>query len=103
MDAPTTALAERKRLLEQARELLGRRQWSEAEQVLREAISIDEHHAPSHGLMAQALAGKGEPEQSAQWKERAELVRRQAWQKEVEAEARGKHDLLGEPARHEIP
>ena len=36
-------------------------------------------------------------------REKAELVRKQAWQKQVEAEARGHHDVLGGASRKDIP
>lgn len=90
-------------LLQDAHGKIAAQDWDAAQAAIESALKLDEHHAPSYEGMAHLFEAKGDAEQSAEWREKSQLVRKQAWQRQVEAEARGHHDLLGEPGRHEIP
>ena len=103
MKAPIKDLETVKRLLEEAREKMAAEAWEEAEKAAREALALDEHHAPAYDLMGEIFEAREMGEEAEQWREKAKLVRRQAWQRQVEAEARGHHEMLGAPGRHEIP
>ena len=103
MESPKQILQDINSLVEAARERVAAGDWSAARADIEAALKLDENSAASYDAMAELLEAKGESEESAQWREKAKLVRKQAWQRQVEAEARGHHDLLGEPSRHEIP
>lgn len=103
MDSPKKEIAERDELLERARGLLGEKRLSEAGELVKRALAIDENHPQSCLLMADILAEGGGIEESSLWRCKAADLRKRAWQRKVEAEARGHHELLGEAGRHEIP
>ena len=103
MESPKQILQKVNTLLEAARERVAAEDWGAARVDIEAALKLDDHGAATYDAMANLFEAKGEAEKYAQWREKAQLVRKQAWQRQVEAEARGHHDLLGEPGRHEIP
>ena len=103
MASPKQILQDINSLLEAARERVAAEDWAAARADIEAALKLDENSAAIYDAMAEFFEAKGESEESVQWREKAKLVRKQAWQRQVEAEARGHHDLLGEPSRHEIP
>jgi Tfp pilus assembly protein PilF len=103
MDSPKNILRKVSTLLDSARERIAAEEWDAAQAELEAALKLDEHNAAIYDAMADLFEAKGGAGKSAQWREKAQLQRKQAWQRQVEAEARGHHDLLGEPGRHEIP
>jgi uncharacterized protein HemY len=103
MEAPVKELKAVEMALETGRQAIAKGEWSKAEEAVRQAIALDEHQAPSYELMAALFEAQGREPEATEWREKAKLVRRQVWQRQVEAEARGHHEMLGEPSRHEIP
>jgi Tfp pilus assembly protein PilF len=103
MHTPQQILAEVEALLQEAKNSSAGQDWETAQQAIEAALKLDENNPPAYDAMAECLEARGEAGQAEAWRERAKLVRKQAWQRQVEAEARGHHDLLGEPSRHEIP
>lgn len=103
MESPIREMERKKTLLEQARRWTAQRCWGDAEAALREAVALDPHHPDSYDLMAELLEARGDAERALDWRDKARFVRKQAWQRAVEAEARGTHEVLGTPRRHEIP
>ncbi len=103
MDAPLKDLERIRALLLVAREALQAGRHGEAVQAAREAQGLDPHdpHAPE--LLAEIHRAEGKPELAAREADLAKYLRQQAWQHEVEAEARGHNDLIGGASRHELP
>jgi len=102
MDAPKD-LKRLNELKESARALMGKRQLDEAEAALREAMEIDEHDPQPLNLMAELLQARGDEKQALQYLARAKQIRQRNWEREVEADARGHHEVMGQRYRHEIP
>lgn len=92
-----------KEFVERGRGYIAEEKWVEAEKAARDALALDENHAPTFDLIADIFEGMGKGRDAEEWRAKGVLVRKQAWQRQVEAEARGHHDLLGEPGRKEIP
>ncbi len=103
MKSPRKDLERIKTLHELARVAIAEKRFQAAEEALNEALTLDENHAPSYELMGELLEAQEKPQQAETWRERGRETRKQAWQRQVEAEARGQHEMLGEPGRHEIP
>ncbi len=103
MQAPIKELEAIKGLLETARRHLEEGDWDAAEKAVRDALALDENHVPTCAAMTDVFEARGNPAEAGQWRAKAEQVRLRAWQRQVEAEARGHHDMLGEPSRKEIP
>ncbi len=77
--------------------------WEAAAAVLEKAVQVDPNHPRSHDLLADAWEKMGEAQKAQSSRSRAKAIRDERWKKEVEAQARGQHDMLGKAARHEIP
>jgi Flp pilus assembly protein TadD len=103
MDSPVKDLARIGALLTQARERLAVGSAAEAEASVLEAAALDPRNAQVLDLLAEIHAQAGQPDRARREREQAKQLRREAWQRQVEAEARGHHELLGEPIRHELP
>jgi hypothetical protein len=103
MESPKQIVEQIAVLLEEARACTATEEWQAAQAAVDQALLLDENHAPSYDAMADVCDAMGQADKAAQWRDKSNLVRKQAWQRQVEAEARGHHELLGEPGRHEIP
>lgn len=103
MHTPQQILAEVEALLQEAQARSAGQEWDAAKQAIEAALKLDENNPPACDAMAECLEAGGGTGQAEAWRKRAKLIRKQAWQRQVEAEARGHHDLLGEPSRHENP
>ena len=103
MDSPRQIVEQTKALLEEGRGRIAAQDWEAARLAIEAALKLDENSPSTYEAMADLFGAMGEPDKCDEWREKAQLVRKQAWQRQVEAEARGHHDLLGEPIRHEIP
>ncbi len=103
MDVPIKELKAIEQWLEAGRQDIAGGRWEKAEAAIREALALDENHPGTYDLMATLFEAQGNEPMAAQWRERARQVRKDAWTRQVEAEARGHHEMLGEPGRHEIP
>lgn len=95
MKTPQEALAEIAALHGRARQAIAAGRFAEGEAALARALSLDEHHAPSYSAMAELLEAQEKAAEAGTWREKARAVRRQAWQRQVEAEARGHHETVG--------
>ncbi len=87
----------------QARQALAESRWEDAERAGAEALALDEQHAPSYDLMAEICEARQSADKAEEWRAKAGVIRKQVWQRQVEAEARGHHEVLGKPSRQEIP
>ena len=67
---------------------------SEAETLLREAMVIDPKHPGTHQKLAEVVAALGREAEAHQLHKMAEALRKEAWQRQVEAEIRGRHEVM---------
>jgi Tfp pilus assembly protein PilF len=103
MDAPVKDLERIRVLLQGARERLEAGVYAEAEHQAREALQLDPYSPRPADLLAEIARAAGHPEMAQRHAALAKHLREEAWKRDVEAEARGHHDLMGEPTRHELP
>ena len=103
MKAPIKELKELQKLVEQAREAISTGKLDAAEETLRKAFTIDDRHIPAVEMMAALFEARGKNHQAEQWRARVKAIRLENWERQVEAEARGRHEVMGEVVRHEIP
>ena len=89
--------------VQEARAAIEAKRWSEAKHALEAALSIDPLEPRPYDLLASVMEGLHDPDQAEALRRRAKTLRQERWQREVEAEVRGQHELIGGPARHEIP
>jgi len=101
MDAPIKELERLRALQRLGRERLEAGLPLEALAAAEEALGLEAANLPALALKADALERLQRAEEAAGLRERIRLLRRESWQREVEAELRGRHDLLGEAIRHE--
>lgn len=74
---------------------------SEALDAVEQALALEPQNVRSLALKADVLERMGQAEEATQLRALVKQLKREAWQREVEAEARGHHDLMGEAIRHE--
>ncbi|MDH4224485.1 MAG: hypothetical protein OEW12_02425 [Deltaproteobacteria bacterium] len=103
MEAPTKELAEIKEFLTKATHFMEAEKWEDARGVLESAQAIDPNNAHICDMLTEVYKGLGDDEQVEVFHARAADIRKHNWEKEVEAEIRGRHDVMGGAARHEIP
>jgi hypothetical protein len=103
MDAPVKELREIETLLGRARTEIATQKWDMSEKTLGEVLKRDMHNADAHDLMAEIAHGRKDIAGEQRWRASANAIRKSAWQRQVEAEVRGHHEVFGEPGRHEIP
>jgi Flp pilus assembly protein TadD len=101
MDAPLKELERMQTLQEQARTLLEQGQPQAALAAAEDALALEPQNVRSLTLKAEALEGLGQAEPAEQLRALVKQLKRDAWQRQVEAEVRGRHDLMGEAIRHE--
>jgi Tfp pilus assembly protein PilF len=101
MDAPVKELERLQALQKQAHERLEAGQLDEALASVEEALAIEAKNLRSLALKADVLERKGQAEEAGRLRLIAKQLKREAWERQVEAELRGKHDLMGEAIRHE--
>lgn len=101
MDAPVKELERMKALWEEGRRLLEHGQLDEALAIANEALAIEEINEHTLTLKAKILEKLGKAKQAEQLRLLVKQIQKEAWQKKVEAEARGQHELMGESVRHE--
>jgi len=103
MDAPLKDLERIRALLQSAVAALQAGRHAEAMLSAREAQELDPLNPRPPELLAEIHRAAGKPELAAREADLAKYLRKQAWEREVEAEARGHHDLIGGASRHELP
>ncbi len=103
MTTPKQDLENIAALLEKGRESMANKQWQDAERAVNQAIGLDNMNPGACDLMADIQDAQGNAPKAEEWREKARGIRKEAWKRQVEAEARGRHEILGEPARREIP
>lgn len=103
MDAPVQEIKHRIELLDTARQLLEEKKFEEAKATALEAVRLDEFYAQSFTLLAEICENEGNAKEAEGWRACAKSARYEIWKREVEAEARGHHEVFGTPVRHEIP
>ena len=69
-------------------------QLAEAEALLRQAMDIDPKHPGTHQRLSEVLAALGRAVEAEQHHKMGEALRKEAWQRQVEAEIRGKHEVM---------
>ena len=103
MDSPRKDLEAYRARLAEARLAIEAARWGEAKPPLEAAIAIDPLEPVPFELLAKVMDGLHDPDEAEALRRRAKIIRQEKWQREVEAEVRGRHELIGGPARHEIP
>lgn len=101
MDAPVKELQQMTQLQTQARKMLDAGRAAEALTAADAALALEPKNLRSLTLKAEALERLGETAPAEQLRLLIKQLKREAWQREVEAEIRGHHDLMGEAIRHE--
>ena len=90
-------------LLHDAHAHLDAQRWEAAATLLREAIALDPLAAKPLELMAQAQEGLGLAVEAEKSRKLARATREEQWKRSVEAELRGRHELVGSVVKHELP
>ena len=103
MAAPSKDVERIQALLQAARDHLHERRFSHAEAAAQEAHTLDPNSAKPVELLAEVARAAGQTEQAERHAALAKHLRDEAWKRDVEAEARGHHDLLGKASRNELP
>jgi Tfp pilus assembly protein PilF len=103
MDTTAVELAAFRERISAAEACIEKQDWEAARQALEAAIAIDALQPKPFDLMAGVLAKQQRGDEAEQFRARAKVLRQEQWQRQVEAEIRGQHELIGGPARHEIP
>ena len=88
-------------LMAEAAEAMEGQRWNEAKSALEQALAIDPLQPKPYDLLADVCEGLGDSSQAERHRSRAKSIRQEQWQRQVEAEARGGHEVLGKPSRHE--
>ncbi|MDH4249373.1 MAG: tetratricopeptide repeat protein [Deltaproteobacteria bacterium] len=84
----------RRRLVAAAEKVKGEGLLEEAESLLQQALEADPKHPGTHERLAEVWLAMGRTAQAAQGRQLAETLRKEAWQRQVEAEIRGQHEVL---------
>ena len=100
MDTPTLDLERITTLLRQAREALGDGRLADAEAAAHQAAALDPKNPRAEDILSEVYRARGEEESARRHDDAAKRLRQEAWQREVEAEARGQHEWMGEAVRH---
>ncbi len=101
MDAPISELKQLEAHKEQARTLMGQGRHADALAAVEQALAIEAKHLAALKLKAEILAQMGATAEAEQALALYKACKHEAWEREVEAEIRGHHDVLGEAIRHE--
>ena len=101
MDAPVKELGRVEELLTQGRTLLEAGRFAEAIAAADEALGIEPTYLRILTLKADASERLGDQDTAERLRMQVRQIRREAWQRQVEAEIRGHHDMMGEAIRHE--
>lgn len=103
MKSPVKDMEAIRALIDESRALSDNENWKAAAAVLEKVVEVDPNQPKSHDLLADAWEKLGEVQKAQSARSHAKAIREERWKREVEAEARGQHEMLGKPSRHEIP
>ncbi len=101
MESAVSDLKRIEALLQQARASLAADDSGAALTATEQALAIDPRHLRTLALRVKALERAGQSKEARLLSAHLKQLKREAWQREVEAELRGKHDVLGKAIRHE--
>ncbi len=99
MDSPGKDLERFDRLLAEAAEAMEGQRWNEAQTALEQALAIDPLQPKPYDLLAATCDGLHDGDQAERYRSRAKAIRQEQWQRQVEADVRGGHEILGDPSR----
>lgn len=103
MNSPLKDIEAIKALVEESRALIENEKWEAAAAVLEKVVELDPNQPKSHDLLADAWEKLGETQKAQSSRSHAKAIREDKWKREVEAEARGHHEIMGKASRHDIP
>lgn len=103
MDAPVNELQRLEELVNRGRSALEEGRIQDALAAADEALEIEPTYLRILALKADALEKQGDTETAEHLRTQVREIRREAWKRQVEAEVRGQHDLMGSAIRHELP
>ena len=103
MNSPLKDIEAIKVLVEESRALIENEKWEAAAAVLEKVVELDPNQPKSHDLLADAWEKLGETQKAQSSRSHAKAIREDKWKREVEAEARGHHEIMGKASRHDIP
>ena len=103
MDTPTQEMKAYDDLVGEAADLIAKDEWEAAKTALDQAIALDPVQVHGYDMLAKVYDGLHDPDQADHYRTQAKAIRQEQWQRQVEADVRGKHEMLGGPARHKIP
>lgn len=95
MESHGKVIAQMKALREESSQFLAEGKVDEALEKVEEALALEENNQKSLTLKADILEKKGDPKEAKTLREQVKLIKKEAWQKKVEAEARGQHEVIG--------
>ncbi len=101
MDAPVKELARINALLEQARTALEDGRADATLDDARHVLALDPKNIKAYRLMGDAYEALGKPQDAERMRAQEKVIKRDAWQRQVEAEVREQHEMMGEAIRHE--
>jgi Flp pilus assembly protein TadD len=100
MDAPIRELERIEAQCRQGRQHLAAGRLAEALAAAQAAQALEAGNVRALALEADVLHALGRLEEAWQRRRLLRMLKRQAWQRMVEAEIRGQHLLMGEATRH---
>ncbi|HKI99646.1 MAG TPA: hypothetical protein VKB51_14320 [bacterium] len=101
MDAPVKDLERIEALQQEGRQRLDAGQPAEALRAVEQALVLEPKNLRSLTLKADVLESLHKDDAAQQMRALVKQIKREQWQREVEAEVRGHHELMGEAIRHE--
>ena len=101
MDAPVKEVERMRELWEDSQKLLDENRLDEALAQVEKVLTLEEMNPKSLSIKADILERQGHNEKAGELRTIVKQIKREAWKKKVEAEARGQHEILGEAIRHE--
>ena len=95
MESHGKVIEKMKALREESSQLLAAGQMDDALIKVEEALAMEENNQNSLTLKADILEKKGDSKEAETLRARVKLIKKEVWQKKVEAEARGQHEVMG--------
>jgi len=103
MGSPAADYQKLKDLMAEAKGHIANKDWKQAIAVLDAAVTLDTKFDHPHDLLAVVYDNLNEAEKAQHQRQIAKNLRKEHWEREVEADIRSHHDMMGEMIRHEIP